>query len=78
MISVILSGADVSNGEGDPMAGSFFRGADLTFADLSYANLENASGINEKSLEQQDVILTGTIMPDGTKHPYNKDPYDPP
>jgi uncharacterized protein YjbI with pentapeptide repeats len=69
LVSANLSGADLSNVDGYPHSGASFIGADLTGADLSGANLRHASGITEKSLERDNVTLTGTTMPDGTRHP---------
>ena len=43
-------------------------GVDLRGVDLSEADLSGTIGISNKELEMEAKSLSGTIMPDGTKH----------
>jgi uncharacterized protein YjbI with pentapeptide repeats len=63
-----LAGADLSAGN---LAGTDLRGADVRAtmfvrANLAGANLMGATGF---LMEQEGVVLTGTVLPDGTVHP---------
>jgi uncharacterized protein YjbI with pentapeptide repeats len=43
--------------------------AKLFGADLSKVNLKGAIGVTVEELKKQAISLTGTTMPDGSKHP---------
>ncbi len=70
LMRVDLSGANLRGADlgGAELFNANLNGADLTGANLSGATLIGARGINQQQLEEQCKALTGTTMPDGTKH----------
>jgi uncharacterized protein YjbI with pentapeptide repeats len=54
---------------GADLRGAWLIGADLRGAYLARANLGEVVGITTKEVKRQASLLTGAIMPDGSKHP---------